>query len=470
MPSIVVQTPEGAFSLWASSTLMSLGLKEADLEAAILAAPGPLVLDQLPLDRLSDAVAVYDQTRLRSGSGHRSIPDVILLTGDGDVVVVEVKRLGNPELRGRSVLAQVVDYAATLSATDEATLVGTLSNGRHRSWDTLIQEDLPTVPRPDVLAKRIRQRVADAELHLVVACDESPATLAEWVRAAGRQSALGFDLHVVEISPMVPRGDQGPIAWVPASRVATEIIHRTAVTVRTEGTATVQVDVTTASAEDVEEAIQPKGRSGRLEAAQAVLAPVADKLDLTLEALWEELDGIHRSALFAEWPASLASLSSPDDAGPHLRGRRADGFVEGRFGVNLLQHWTPSIFVGAYLLPVDHRQRLLAPEDGGDFALILDVLRNKSFDGDGFVDHPLFDRLRDRLRRESGAWDFADHIAQAKPNRWHPLHLRRPMAEVLGGLPTPEARQRAWLTAARDAVEVLLQGGELAELHAEFAD
>lgn len=464
MPGIVVQT-DGHFAHWEASTLLSLGLKEADLEAAILAAPGPLVLDQLPLERLNGEVIAYQQRGLRAGSGQREIPDVILLTGDGEVVVLEVKRLGNPELRGRAVVSQVVGYATSLAATDEATLVGTLSRGTHRTWEALVRADFPRSARPDALAKRFRKRVADAELCMAIVCDEAPEALAEWVRAAGRLSALAFSIHVVEITPLVPHNATNPIAWSPALRVSTQIIHRTVVTVRQEGGAAVHVNVTTESAEAVAEAINPTAKPDRLELARAVLAPIAEHLHLTIDALWQELDAIHREALATDWSATLGELANPDASGVHLRGKAAEGFAEGRFGVDLLNEWKPGLFVGAYLLRYDHRQPLLAPEDGGDFALILDVLQNATaFDGDAFVQHALFYRLRERLARDSGAWNFADHLAQAKPNRWHPLYLRRPLMDVLGDASTPQARRDAWFAAARDAVQVLLQGGELVEL------
>lgn len=466
MDTFVVQEPGGAFTEWVQKSLVDLGLKEANLEAALVARPGPLVLSQL--DLLYGKAVVYDQCRLRSGSGHQNIPDVILLTDHGDVVVIEVKRLGNPELRGRSVVSQVVGYAATMAATDEATLVRTLTSGRCASWEELCRRDFPGVARPASLARRLRTRLEQAELHLVIACDEAPESLADWVRAAGRQSALGFDLHVVEVRPMVPQGRDMPIAWVPNTRVSTEIIHRTAVVVRTEGAGPVQVDVNTDSAEEVEAAVQSSGRRDRRSKAKAVLAPAAERLGLSVEALWAELDGIHRHAVKLDWSELHAAIAQADDSGPYLRGRRNDGFLEGRFGVNLVKHWTPSVFVGAYLMPYDHKQQPLAGEDGGDFALILDVHRNKTFDGDSYAEQDAFSRLRQRLHRNSGGWDFADHHDQTKRNRWHPLHLRRPLHEVLASARTPEERQARWLEAAADAVRVVLEGGELAELRETF--
>jgi len=466
MDSFVLQARDGTFTEWKATTLVSLGAKESDLEAAITALPGPLVLDQIDLPY--GMARVYDQRHLRSGSGHGNIPDIILLTDHGDVLVIEVKRLSNPDLRGRSVIAQVVGYAATLAASDEDSLVQALSEGRHSTWDALCKEDFPTVSRPKSLANTIRRRLRDAELHLVIACDEAPETLADWVRAAGRQSALGFNLHVIEVRPTVPAGRDRPIAWIPVPRVSTKIIHRTAVVVRAEGATSIKIDVTTDSAEEVEAAVTSPGRRDRWSKAKSILAPAAKRVGLSTRELWAELDAIHRHVLIVDWPELQDAIATPGDTGPYLRGSRRDGFLEGRFGVNLIKRWTPSVFVGAYLHPSDHKQPLMAPDGGGDFALIIDVARNKSFDGDAFSEQAAFTRLRERLSRDPGGWDFADHHSQVRRNRWHPLHLRRPLADVLAGSETPEQRRAQWLMAAKDAVAVLLAGGELAELRNRF--
>lgn len=464
MSSSIVVHADGAHLVWTATTLDAIGLNEAALEGAIATRPAALLLD--PIGLMHERVAVFGQRRMRSGGGQTDIPDLVVLTDHGDVVVVEVKRLVNPELRGRQVVAQVVGYAATLSSLPEDELVRSLSAGRHASWLALCRESFPGIRRVEQVASRIQRRVKDAEIELVVACDSAPPELAEWVRAAGRQSALGFNLHVVEIAPLTGDG-RTLAAWVPRAAARTEIIHRTVVTVRNEG-GSVQVGVTNDTAEEVDEAARAGTATDRRTLARQVLSPLAGRLHLVPDALFAELFAIHRMAAQADWPDVREAVAAPDDSGPKLRGRREDGFIWGRFGVNLTSGWRPSIFVGAYLLPFDHKQALLAPDTGGDFDLMVDVARNDDFDGDKFTAHPRFHALRARLRADAGGWDFADHLAQPHPNRWHPIHLRRPLAQVIGDTTTPEERRVRWMEAARDAVRVLLRGGELAELRREF--
>ena len=77
--------------------------------------------------------------------------------------------------------------------------------------------------------------------------------------------------------------------------------------------------------------------------------------------------------------------------------------AKGRYGVNLLSRWEPSMFVGAYLHDHNHKQSLLAPDDGGDFALIVDI-KAKAQERAAFANHPCFQALRERLKGDAGGW------------------------------------------------------------------
>ncbi|MCY3810526.1 MAG: hypothetical protein OXH15_01865 [Gammaproteobacteria bacterium] len=134
MTSIVIQGAEGDFSLWRYHPLDELGLKESDLENAIVAYPKALVID--PLELLQGQMAVYAQPVLSFGGSARR-PDVVIVTDHGDVVVVEVKRLVNAELRdGRRAIAQGVEYASLLSMAAEADLVRS-----HSGWLSSLQAE-----------------------------------------------------------------------------------------------------------------------------------------------------------------------------------------------------------------------------------------------------------------------------------------------------------------------------------------
>lgn len=476
MNSIVVQGSDGDFGLWQFRPLDELGLKEQDLEKAILAQPKALVVD--PLDLLAGKIAAYAQSNL-SFRGSRRRPDVVIVTDHGDVIVVEAKRLINAELRdGRQAIAQVVEYATLLSSASEADLVRSLTKEKHSSWNLLCRHDLGDSGDSNRLANIVRNRVKDGEIHLVIACDQAPSDLADLVRAATNSKALAFALHVIEVRPMVPAGlsdaEDCPIGWVPWPRLDTEIVHRTSVTVRTEGfdddgSPSIRVDIQNDSGREVEEKVANSSRASRTHRervleVQQVLTPVAKRLGLTVEHLWEEITELNRAVEGEDWSGLKQAIAHADDGGPN---QRKGNISWGRYGVNLLTIWRPSVFIGAYLRDHDHKQSLLAPHRGGDFALIVDVW-GKAKEREEFANHPCFHALRERLRGDAGDWDFADHHNQADRNSWHPLHLRRPLQEVLGDTETFEERKARWLTAAHDAVEILLQGGELAGLHRQI--
>ena len=441
MSSIVIQGQGGDFALWRYRPLDELGLKEADLESAIVAQPKALVID--PLELLAGEMAVYSQPVLPFRGSVRK-PDVVIVTDHGDVVVVEAKRLVNAELRdGRMAIAQGVEYASLLSAAKEADLVSALTQGKHSSWELVCRHELRQRDPSSRLANVLRKRISDGDVHLVIACEEAPPDLADLVRAANNSARLAFALHVVEVRPMVPEGASEaaghPIAWVPWPRLDTEIVHRTAVTVRAEGfggdqAPSISVGIQDDTGPEVEERITNSSRSSRRRArlaeAQQVLTPLAESLDLTSDQLWEELGALHRAVEVEDWRHLNDAIAHPDDDGP--RQRRAD-IGEGRYGVNLLTRWEPSVFVGTYLHDRDHGQSLLAPDDGGDFALILDVgAKAKAKERVAFANHPCFQALRERLKGDAGSWDFADHHAEPRGNSYHPLHLRRPLRDIIG--------------------------------------
>ena len=141
------------------------------------------------------------------------------------------------------------------------------------------------------------------------------------------------------------------------------------------------------------------------------LIPLAEALDLTAEQLWAELGEMNEAVEGEDWTDLNEAIAQPDDRGPN---QRLANIGEGRYGVNLLTRWEPSVFVGAYLHDRDHGQALLAPDEGGDFALIVDI-RARANERVAFANHPCFQALRRRLRRDAGDWDFADHHAQAGP-------------------------------------------------------
>jgi hypothetical protein len=137
-----------------------------------------------------------------------------------------------------------------------------------------------------------------------------------------------------------------------------------------------------------------------------------------------------------------------------------------RLGLDLLSSWFPGIIVGTILDPDFFNVRPSNLHLGLDFCLILGfaIDKWKPFELDFFNSHE-YTKLRSRLKHNSGTWNFHDHRFEAtRPNRWHHLHLRKPLAEVLRGTITFDDQVERFISQGREVIELLLAGGELEAL------
>jgi hypothetical protein len=450
---------------WTPTTLRQAGKGEQFLEDAIAADFSVLALDAQGL-RLGDA-KTFRQVRLTTPDGRNLRADVVAVTRSGQLVVIEVKRLGNPELQGRAVIAQVVDYVATAAAMPEGDLVGTLSAG-HTTWDELVRATWPDEPHPDWLAGHLRRSIADGRVVIVVACDVVPDGVAEMVRAVANQQALAFELRIVEVTPFVCTARPDEVLLQAHHAVATQIIARTVVLIRNEaGTDRVSVQVEADDAERIEQNVQRPSTTTRF----ASLAPVAAKLGLTVDALVDELLAIHEAALRAEWPqVDRALLRVGEERKPYVKDARTPGFLWGRFGVTLNSGWRPSVFVGEMIDGTDHRVPLCRPVDGADFTVLLSVAHNRDNKRrvHACLAGPGLSAPRRRLNANAGRWVFHDSLASRPPQIWHPIHVRRPLADVFAGTSTAVERRDRWFAAATEGLDLLLDGDEMAVLRQQL--
>lgn len=138
----------------------------------------------------------------------------------------------------------------------------------------------------------------------------------------------------------------------------------------------------------------------------------------------------------------------------------------GRLGINVSTSWFPAIFIGTVLNSYPYKVQPSNYHLGPDFSLILgfDINKLEKFEAD-FFNSEEYTKLRSRLKQNSGTWNFQDQRFEVpKPNRWHPLHLRKPLAEVLRGTITFEEQVDRFILQGREVIELLLAGGELEAL------
>jgi hypothetical protein len=211
----------------------------------------------------------------------------------------EVKLFANPELGDRRVIAQVVDYAASFSMLREEQLVSIFGrNGPNpSSWAEVVHRLFPSENDTDELAEVVLSNIRAGNIHILIACDRAPRGLNETVRGVATQSALGFSTAVLEITPYInKRLVDSDILFVPFTRIATEIVARTAITLTypKEGLLP-SISVETTNIEEIEENIL-KGKGGSrfcewsdLEIEEAFLTCVAGVVSFceSLQCWWQ---------------------------------------------------------------------------------------------------------------------------------------------------------------------------------------
>lgn len=295
---------KGVAVAWRRTTLRQVGHDEKYLEALVAADPALLGLDPYETGVHGKLVA-FRQATLESPTGRTLKPDVVILSETGHIVLVEAKLGDNAELRDRRVVAQVVEYAASVASLDDDDLVAWLGDGDEASWTEVVKRVFPDAPDHERLAGSFRRRLRDAEIHLVIVCDVAPDGLRELVRAVAGQASLGqYQLHVVELVPHVADGIEG-VMLIPRIMARTEIVARTSVTVTySPATAQPSVSVVASSPEEVEQKIADARAESTM---RPSLAAVIDAFDA---AAPPELRTAGRSAGYrqirpAGWPRGL---------------------------------------------------------------------------------------------------------------------------------------------------------------------
>lgn len=290
---------------WRPTTLRACGRNERFLEDIIAANPAMLGLEDRRAQVRGPYVA-FHQRPLDTPQSRSVKPDLMFLTESGHVIVVEVKLCDNGELGDRRAVAQLLDYASSLAGYEEDDLAELFDARAGESFAGLVRRLLPQAVNHVELAGVLRERIQNAEIHLVIACDGAPEGLREFVRGVARQSALGaFELRVVEIVPHVADAAPQELLLVPCSPLRTEIVARTAVNITyEEGQPKPGVSVSVTSPDEVEEAIR-QARSGS--EMRPHLAAVVQSYDAMAEPGLQTRGraGHYRQIKPAGWPGSI---------------------------------------------------------------------------------------------------------------------------------------------------------------------
>lgn len=291
---------------WQTRTLRQLGKDEHFLEEAIGANPPLLGLEDRRT-QIRGRYAAFHQLSVETPQGRTVFPDIVFLCESGHVVVVEVKLADNPELGDRRVVAQVLDYAASLAAYTDVEFVALFGGEANVSFADIVGKHFPGTTRPEELAEVLLERMRSAELHLVIACDGAPDGLREFVRGVSNQHAVGgFELRVVELVPHTTEGHPG-VLLLPTVPIRTEIVARTAVNITyVEGQPKPGVEVVVSSQEEVADAVR-RAQSGVVKQMRPELAVAIAAYDAIAE---DDLRTKGRAANYRQikpigWPGPL---------------------------------------------------------------------------------------------------------------------------------------------------------------------
>ena len=231
---ITFWSSSGERETWLPTTLTRLGKSEAFLEERLAEEPELLGISSRQTG-IYAPYAVFQQLPLPTPSERTIYPDIVLLTSSGHLVVVEVKLSTNSELRNRTVIAQIVDYASSFASLDDSQLVTLFNEKRDQaadSWHGVVEREFPEELNTEDLSRTLRDRIRAGEISLVIACDHVPPGVDDVVRSVSAQAGLAFDLALVEARPFVKEeAESADILFVPGSRLETEIVSRSAFTV-----------------------------------------------------------------------------------------------------------------------------------------------------------------------------------------------------------------------------------------------
>ena len=362
----------GLQDIWVPTELHRIGKNEEFLQRAIERTPELLGLESRRTG-IRGPYVPFLELPLSTPTGRLIYPDIVFLTGSGHILIVEVKLSVNSELRDRDVIAQIIDYASSISCLSRNGLCDLFDKTQtvNRQWPLVIQRWFAEDTRPEELAEVFYDRIQRGEVNIVIACDRLPPGTAEIVASISAQRTLGFACDVVEVVPYVHEEvPDAELLLVPTIRLSTEIVARTAVTVTYQ---TGQLQPSTAiqisTLEEIETKVKGAEKKARIWNDAELDQTVRDYRDPTTISLLD----LCRD-LSAEGTFNTAGEKINPCFGYHLSVELADGKKVKRSVFSCVPGWKAIFF---YL---DTVRRLLSEADFNEFCNRLKTLFGAEID------------------------------------------------------------------------------------------
>ena len=255
----------------------------------------------LPIDEIEPGIGqiipVCMELPLRVGA-----VDNLLITPEGNLVMVEVKLWGNPEAR-RKVVAQALEYATALFKLDYIELEAAVSradfNGADHPERLYSVVDGADAPPEREFADRVSRNLRDGRVVVLIVGDEIRPAADELVAGLQAHANFHFTFALVEM-PVYTLGRPDAVKeYVVMPRTLVKTVEVQRFTIRTEGDTTVVRDAGT----DEREARKPSRRSTI--SAEQFFAAMRERSPDIPDKLKQFLDDVAAVDVRVEYGASL---------------------------------------------------------------------------------------------------------------------------------------------------------------------
>jgi len=179
----------------------------------------------LPIDQLEPGIGPIVPAAMEVACSHGYL-DNLFITADGNIVILEVKLWKNPEMR-REVVAQVLDYIASLSAMGyqsfEAAILKARGDGSSSLFE-IIPEDLAPLPEAEFV-NAVSRNLKRGRILAIIVGDGIREETERLVGLVQSHAGTHFTLALVAISFFVNMSTEDLIA-IPDILMKTVMIER----------------------------------------------------------------------------------------------------------------------------------------------------------------------------------------------------------------------------------------------------
>lgn len=131
----------------------------------------------------------------------------------------------------------------------------------------------------------------------------------------------------------------------------------------------------------------------------------------------------------------------------------------GRIGLELLS-WEGCIFVGVLVDGEDHKTEPIDRVKGPDFCLIISFSRSLHdfYTGEKSYKKLVEELLPKKVKLLNDGWQFYNHLDDHNaPNKYHPIHIRKPMLDVFCGTESGEDQEERFYEAASKLIRLVAE-------------